>query len=247
VTDIGSPTSPSEVSGGVTGGLFINPGSKVDSGVEIQWKGPGAAAGLNNAHQILGTLISTTTAMDGRELFFEVRLGIQTNLLTANDGKWLLGFFVEDTSVLSNTTGLPLVPAGGGFGFHKGETGLVTALCTPDAITAAGTAGTLQNQLALSATSTYNYFKYGARARWVDADATSDAGMVTYYINDAVVQSTAYDTMPFDSTETFHFTFAAHNGPVQIQDYILDYVTTGITRPGLTYPYATRTAALNYY
>jgi hypothetical protein len=237
VTDINTPTAPSETMLPEDNFLLLNPGTKVDSGVQIQKILLPANLGVVNCVQVLGPITSTATLMDAREIFFQVRLGMSTNLVTANDGKFLLGWFTTDTSLLSSTTGLPTVAAGGGFGFHKGETGAITALCSPDAIVAAGTA-TGVNALAATTVNVKDWYVLGARMRVIDA--SDSTGVCDFYINGSRVATIA-NTTCMDSTEEFAFSFAYQNGPVQIQDYALNYIITGITKPGLAYPYTTGT------
>lgn len=140
VTAINSPTSATEVITGAQRALLVNPGSKVDSGSELQFNIPSTAASLGSTFKIMPEFTQTTTLMDNQEIFFQVRMGTASDSATANDSKYLLGFFVDDTALMAEATGLPTVAAGGGFGFHKGETGAVTLLSTEAAITAAGTA-----------------------------------------------------------------------------------------------------------
>jgi hypothetical protein len=247
ISDIGTSAAATETTGGAVGGMFINPGTTVDTGTTMQFKGPGTAASLSNVHNILGSIVSTATLMDNRELFFEVRLGYQSNSATSNDGKFILGWFTEqDSDLVHATTGLPLIPAGGGFGFFKNEAGLISAVSSPDAITTqAHTTTTGTNILATNTVNVYDYIILGAKSRWTDASESE--GTTTFYVNHAPVV-TLNDVQCMDSTETFHFSFAAANGPTNLQDYVIDYILTGITRPGLVYPYNNNSsAAVNLY
>ena len=234
VTAINTPTAASEVVLGANRALLLDPGSKVDSGSEIQFNIPATAASVSGTHRVIPEIIQTATLFDNQEIFFQVRMGTASNLATANDGKWLLGYFVNDTDLLSSTTGLPTVDAGGGFGFHKGETGAVTALSTEAAITAAGTAlSPAVTELALVTNDVLEWHTYAARCRVIDASAGT--GQTDFWYDG--VYSGSLATVPFDATDTSSFTIAYLNGPVQIQDYHIDYILTGITRPGLTWPY----------
>ena len=66
-------------------------------------------------------------------------------------------------------------------------------------------------------------------------DASAGTGFADFWYDG--VHSLRLATVPFDATDTLAFTFAYANGPVQIQDFQIDYILTGITRPGLTWPY----------
>ena len=205
-----------------------------DQGGELQFDIPSTAASLGSTHNIIPEMTSSTTLMDGREIFFQVRMGTVPSSATDNDGKYLFGIFTKDTTVLDASTGLPLVDAGGGFGFHKGELGAVTALSTNAAITAAGQALVpAVSELAMTV-SVPNWHTYAARCRIIDASAGTG---ITDFWYDGVHRGRIENTQPFDSTEVYSFTFAACNGPAQDTDLHIDYILTGITRPGLTWPY----------
>ncbi|GAH14548.1 unnamed protein product, partial [marine sediment metagenome] len=55
------------------------------------------------------------------------------------------------------------------------------------------------------------------------------------------------NTVPFDAAEVYSFSIAGVNGPAQVADLSIDYILTGITRPGLTWPYRRTTGAPNVY
>ena len=205
-----------------------------DYGGELQFDLPSTAASLGSTHNIIPEMTSSTTKMDGREIFFQVRMGTASTSATDNDCKYLMGIFTKDTTVLSSTTGLPLVDAGGGFGFHKAELGAVTLLSTNAAITAAGTAAVPAISELADTVTVVNWHTYAARCRIVDASAGTG---VTDFWYDGIHRGRISGTQPFDSTEVYSFTFAAANGPAQDADMHIDYILTGITRPGLTWPY----------
>lgn len=238
VTPINSPTSAAEAITGAQRALLVDPGSKADSGSELQFNIPSTAASLGSTFKIMPEFVQTATLMDNQEIFFQVRMGTASDSATDNDCKYLLGFFVNDTTLMASATGLPTVAAGGGFGFHKGELGAVTLLSTEAAITAAGTAcSPAVSEVALGATATYVWHTYAARCRVIDADAGT--GMTDFWYDNVHVGSLA--TVPFDATDTHSFTFGAINGPAQDADFQLDYILTGITRPGLSWPYTSGT------
>jgi len=233
VTDINTPTSPTETILPENRALFLNPGSKVDSGIELQFNIPSTAASLGSTFKIMGEFLQTTTLMDGQEIFFQTRIGSVSNSATDNDSKYIIGFFQNDASLLASATGVPSVVAGGGFGFHKGELGAVTCLSTNAAITAAGTACVpAVSELAMTV-NVPNWHVYAARCRVIDADAGT--GVTDFWYDN--VHRLRLTTIPFDATDTHSFSIGLLNGPTQIADMHIDYILTGITRPGLTWPY----------
>jgi len=232
-TDINTPTSPTYAVTGAAPYLLINPGSKADSGVELQWVAAvSQATYITPAQRFLPPVVSTATLMDTRELFWFTRVGFMSDT-TAWDGKALLGWFTTDTTLMTNTTGVPSVATGGGLGFHIGETGSLTYLGAQTAITAAGT-DTGTSILALDTAATFQWYNLGFRCRWVDASAGT--GVADFYVNGANVGSITTD-LPMASTQTYGTTFAIQNGPARASDMAVDYVVMGITRAGLTYPY----------
>ena len=232
VTDTGGG-SPTEVVAS-DHALVLNCDTGNDDGVEIQFDIPSTAASLGSTHNIIPEMTSTTTLMDGREIFFQVRMGTVPTSATDNDCKYLMGIFEKKTALLTLATGLPDVDAGGGFGFHKGELGGVTLLSTNAAITTAGTAASPAISEIANTISVPNWHTYAARCRIIDASAGT--GQTDFWY-DGIYRGTITDTQPFDSTEVYSFTIAAANGPAEDTDLHIDYILTGITRPGLTYPY----------
>jgi len=234
VTAINTPTAATEVILGADRALLINPGSKADSGSELQFNIPSTAASLGSTFRIIPEIVSTTTLMDNQEIFFQVRMATQCDSATANDSKWILGWFVNDTSLLNSGTGVPSVADGGGFGFVKAEAGGVTGVCQSTAITAAGTALVpARTELALGAANTNVWHTYAARLRVIDASALT--GVCDFWYDGKHALTISGATM--DSTDTYSFTLGVLNGPAQIVDVYVDYILTGITRPGLTWPY----------
>jgi hypothetical protein len=233
VTDINTPTSPQETITGANRALFLNPGSKVDSGIELQFNIPSTGASLGSTFKILPEFLQTDTLMDGQEIFFQTRIGSVSNSAADNDSKYLLGFFVNDATLLGHLTGLPTVAAGGGFGFFKGEDGAVTCVSTNAAITAAGTAMVPAVSELVMTVNVPNWHTYAARCRVIDASAGT--GVTDFWYDN--IHRLRLATIPFDATDTHSFTMALLNGPTQIADWHVDYVLTGWTRPGLTWPY----------
>ena len=216
--------------------MFINAGTKNDSGTELQFNGI-AISGADNAaeitsFQILPQFLQTATLFDGKEIFFQTRIGSVSSSTTDNDSKYIIGFFQNDTSLLASATGIPSVIAGGGFGFVKAELGAVTCVSTSDAITAAGTAmSPAVTELVIPTGITWH--TYAARVRVIDASAKTGFTDFWYDGNHVLRLS----TVPFDATDTHSFSLGLVNGPAQDADWHVDYILTGWTRPGLTWPY----------
>lgn len=234
VTDKNTATAASETILGANRALFLNPGTKADSGSELQFNIAGTAGSLGSTFKIMPEFTQTTTLMDGQEIFFQTRIGSVSNSATDNDSKYILGFFVNDADLLDDATGVPGVPAGGGFGFVKAELGGVTCVSTNAAITAAGTAmSPAVSELAMTVT-VPNWHTYAARCRVVDASAGT--GFTDFWYDGKHRLRLA--TIPFDATDQHSFTIGLINGPAQLADMHIDYILTGITRPGLTWPYS---------
>jgi len=236
LTDINTATSPAEVVDPETGYLLLNPGTKDDSGSQVQKiLLPSQATYVVSSHDVLGPITSTATLMDNREIFFHTRVGPMVATGTTWDGKALVGWFTTDTSLLATAGGLPTVAAGGGFGFHIGEDGILSYVCSPDAITAAGTATSIDFST-LTTAATPEWTTLSARMRVVDASAST--GQADFWVNGVHVGTIANATC-MDSTEEFAYSMAILNGDNSIaHDLAVDSIVTGITRPGLTYPYS---------
>ncbi len=232
VDDLGGANSSTIIMGSKHA-LEIDCTDTDDDGIQIQFNIPHASDALVSTHQIIPEFVSTTTAMDGREMFFQVRMATDSSSAVLNDCKYLMGIFEENTAILTVAGGLPAVDAGGGFGFHKGEGGAVTALSTNAAITTAGTALVPAVSELADTANQFNWHTYAARCRIIDASAGTG---VTDFWYDGVHRGRISGTQPFDSTETYSFTFAAANA-TEDTDFQIDYILTGITRPGLTFPY----------
>jgi len=213
--------------------LVIDCTATADDGIEMQFDIPGTAASVSSTHNVIPEMTSTTTLMDGREIFFQVRMGTSSASATLNDCKYLMGIFEKKVVILTVAGGLPAVDAGGGFGFHKGEGGAVTLLSTNAAITAAGTAAVPAISELADTITVFNWHTYAARCRIIDASAGTG---VTDFWYDGVHRGRIENTQPFDSTEVYSFTFAAANATIAT-DFQIDYIMAGITRPGLTWPY----------
>lgn len=229
VTAINTPTAATEVVDNAVGYLEINPGTAADSGSEVQFNIPATAASLGNQLQTPGAITSTATLMDGRELIWACRFGVKATTTVFN-GKILLGWFTTDTSLMSNTTGVPSVATGGGAGFHIGEDGVMSYLASQTAITAAGTS-TGVDITTLGAANTYQWYEVGFRIAWVDASAGT--GTAEFFLDGRKLGEITSD-LPMASTQDYSTTFAVHNGPATVVpcDLAIDWVMTAITGAG---------------
>ena len=231
VTDINTATSPTEVVDPETGYLLINPGSKADSGTEIQKiLLPSQSTYVVPAHKVLGPITSTATLMDNREIFFQTRIGLISES-TAWSDRAVIGWITTDTSLMNTGTGALTIAAGGGFGFHIGEDGVLGSFCSPDAIT---TSTATSYDFTLVTANTPEWVVLGARMRVVDASAST--GICEFFVNGSKVGEIV-DACCMDSTEEFAYTMGIHNGAAIDADLAVDNIVTGITRPGLTWPY----------
>jgi hypothetical protein len=232
VSDIGTATTPSNTVAAPAHYLLVNPGTKGDSGTELQFKDAVTTGDVTQHHFIMPGWTNTATLFDSRSIFFEARVGYYSDT-TAWDAKALIGFFVQDTTLLHATTGLPIIAAGGGLGFFIGEDGAVSYLNTNAAIVAAGTALSNSASWITAVASTPTWHTLGMRCDITDADAFTGTTYVYYdgVLTDTVTNTTA---QPFDATDAYAFTLAILNGPARANDLCVDYVITGCTRPGLT-------------
>jgi hypothetical protein len=236
VTDTGggSPTEVVGIDGSLCATLDLS--ATADDGVELQFDNPPDATADGDGHQVIPEITSSATLMDGKEIFFQVRMATNSDSAATNDVKYLLGIFVKDTALLSTTTGLPTVGDHGGFGFHKAEAGAVTCVSSVSTITTAGTAmAPAVSELADTA-NTDNWHTYAARLRLIDASAGT--GVCDFWYDN--IHRLRLSTTTMDDVGVYSFSIAACNGPAapgSLADIKIDYVLTGITRPGLTWPY----------
>lgn len=232
VTDIGgSPTEQVLLADKPMAKLAF--GGTGDQGVQLQYDIVPAAAITGSAHKIIPEFTCSATFMDGQEMFFQVRMATNSNSATDNDVKYLLGMFVKDTSLLSTTTGLPTVADHGGFGFHKAELGAVTCVSSVAAITTAGTAMVPAVSELADTVNTDNWHTYAARLRVIDASAGT--GVCDFWYDG--IHRLRLSTITMDDVGVYSFSISGINGPSQLADLKIDYILTGMTRPGLEWPY----------
>lgn len=227
---INTPTAATIVATAETGYLLLNPGTKADAGTSIQRNLLPTAARINSTHKIIPPLVSTATLMDGRELFFEARIGV-SGTTAAWDAKAIFGWIVTDTAMMTGTTGVPALADGGGIGFHIGEDGVLSYF-TQSVDTYNAVATTIDIST-LGAAATFQWYTLGFRARWVDASAAT--GVVDFYV-DGNLAGTVVDDMPMTSTETYSVSCEMLTGPALVNDLAIDYIITGVSRPGHTIP-----------
>jgi hypothetical protein len=243
LTAVTSGTGATEVVDAETGYLLLHPGSVDDAGPNIAYNAaPSATTTASPPLNMLGEIDSTATLMDARELFFQYRVGFSTESATGVwQGKAMFGWLTDSTACMAPGTGVPTLKAEGGIGFHIGEDGVLGVFSQTATLTAAPTVTTGTNVLTdlatVAAADTFVWYTLGFRTRWVDASAGT--GVTDFYVNGRKT-NTITDGLPMDGTGTYATTFEVLNGPAGLEcDMAIDYIVSGITRPGLTYPYST--------
>jgi len=241
LTDIGSADTPTEVVDAATGYLLLNPGAGDDDGSQIAYNA--APTGTTTAEpqlKLLGPITSTTTLMDNREMIMYFRVGFSSET-SVWKGKACFGWITADVALMTPGNGDLDILAGGGTGFHVAEDGTLGVFSTNAAITSSTDTGVnvLDDIAAVDSYTqgTYVWYTLGFRTRWIDASAGT--GKTDFFINGSKSE-TITDTMPMDSTEVYAITFEYLNGPAGFEmDMAVDYVVSGLSRPGITYPYDT--------
>tara|TARA_R110001583_G_scaffold182357_3_gene340136 strand:- start:14132 stop:14659 length:528 start_codon:yes stop_codon:yes gene_type:complete len=172
--------------------------------------------------------------MDNKEFFFYARVGFKSDT-AAWDGKAVIGWVVTDTAVMAPATGALTIASGGGMGFHVGEDGVLGYFTGAGAITSTN-GSTSVDITTLDAADTFQWYTLGVRTRFIDASAST--GVTDFYVNGNNV-ATVEDSTTMASTPVYSVTTAILNGPARDSDMAVDYVVTGMTRSGITYPYDT--------
>lgn len=237
LTDIGSASSPTEVVDAATGYLLLNPGVGDDDGSQIAYNtAPTGATTANPELNLLGPITSTATLMDNREMIMKFRVGFSSETTTWG-AKACFGWITTDTSFMAPATGALTIAAGGGTGFHVGEDGTLGVFSTNAAVTSSTDTGTnVLTDIAAVDADTFVWYTLGFRTRWVDASAGT--GHTDFYVNGKKT-TTITDTMPMDSTEAYSVAIEYLNGAAGFNmDMAVDYVISGLSRPGITYPYS---------
>lgn len=243
LTDIGSASSPSEVVDAATGYLLLDPGTGDDDGSQIAYNA--APTGTTTAEpelKLLGPITSTATLMDSREMVMYFRVGFSTGGDSAGwKAKACFGWITTDTGgFMTAGTGALDIVTGGGTGFHVAEDGTLGVFSTNAAVTSSTDTGVnVATDIAAvdNAADTFVWYTLGFRTRWIDASAGT--GRTDFYVNGRK-SATITDTMPMDSTEAYSIAFEYLTGAAGYSmDMAVDYVISGLTRPGLTFPYST--------
>jgi len=240
VTDISSASSPTEVVDAATGYLLLNPGDGDDDGTQVAYNAaPSGATTANPELKLLGPITSTATLMDSREMIMYFRVGFSSETTTWG-AKACFGWITTDTAFMTPGTGVLDIAAGGGTGFHVGEDGVLGVFSTNAAITSSTDTGVnVLTDIAAVTAGDFVWYTLGFRTRWIDASAGT--GKTDFYVNGRR-SATITDTMPMDSTEAYSIAFEYLNGAAGFNmDMAVDYVVSGLSRPGLTYPYGTGT------
>ena len=170
-------------------------------------------------------------------MIMKFRVGFSSETTTWG-AKACFGWITTDTALMTAATGVLDIAAGGGTGFHVGEDGTLGVFSTNAAVTSSTDTGVnVLTDIAAVTAGDFVWYTLGFRTRWLDASAGT--GFTDFYVNgNKSVRIT--DTMPMDSTEAYAITFEYLNGPAGFNmDMAVDYVVSGLTRPGLPFPYST--------
>ncbi len=243
-TAINTATGRTEVVDAETGYLLLHPGSSDDGGVNLRFADDVSAAQGFDAIDMLGAIDNTATMMENRELWFQYRVGFSTEEAAgAWQGKVMFGWLTDDVACLDTGDGVPALKAEGGTGFHIGEDGVLSFFSQTAALTSVATANiipsvnVLTDLATVAAADSFVWYTLGWRTRFVDASAGT--GNTRFYANGRLV-GTVTDGLPMDVATPYGTRFEYLNGPAGFEmDMAVDYIASGITRPGLTYPYDT--------
>jgi hypothetical protein len=230
-TEVGTTTSRSNVVSKATGYLLLNPGTADDTGTNIQHNVVPTTSAIVAPHKTCGPLTSTTTLMDNRELLFETRIGV-SGTTAAWSGKTVIGWVLSpDTALMTVTSGVPAIGTGGGIGFNIREDGVLRYFT--QSTTVHNSVTTHLNIATLGAANVIQWYTLGFRARWLDASAAT--GVVDFYLDGGLLGSVSND-MPMTSTEVYAVSYEMLNGGGLVNDLYVDYIVTGLSRPGFTIP-----------
>jgi len=227
---INTPTAATVIATPESGYLLLNPGTKADAGTSLQRNLAPTAARVPSSHNILGPITSTATLMDNRELFFETRIGV-SGTTAAWDAKAIFGWIVTDVAMMGSGDGVVALDTGGGIGFHIGENGVLSYFT--QSTTVYNAVATTLDISTLGAANTIQWYTLGFRARW--GDASAGEGVVDFYRDGSLIGTVA-DDMPMTSTQVYSVSYEMLTGAALVNDLYVDYIATGISRPGHTIP-----------
>ncbi len=237
-TAVGTAASRTYVHDPDQGLLIVNGDTVADEGTNIQKNNTGTTSATSQGNKLPGLITSTTTLMDNRELIFATRVGQLIGSGTAWSSKFIIGWFVTDTALMTAATGALAIATGGGVGFHMLESGQLNFIT--QGTTAATSTDTGFDMPALTNAVMGNYIDLGFRIRWVDASAGT--GQIQAWVNGALVADLVGTTaiLPMQSTQNYSTTIELINGPATADsvDLGVEYIYLAISRAGLTYPYS---------
>lgn len=230
VTDVNTSTSPTIVGNSSDGYLLINPGTKADSGYNLQ---------ANVANVIPRDLMQftsgpNTTLAAGRDIWWGMRFALQSNSTSAWDGKMFAGLAVTDTALMTNTTGA-LDSLANGIGVHIGETGVIrfvamrgsaatnlTLTQTPTTLAGTALSTTFQND---------DFHDFTFHAHWNAAAGTTGTDYVICYLDGVRVGTISGNSILPDLTSvSLYNSIEFENGPTQLSDLAVGYIVNATKR-----------------
>lgn len=227
VTDINTATSPTIACTSGNGYVLINPGSKADSGYNLQ---------ANVADVVPGNLMQfitapNTTIAAGRDIYWGIRMAI--SCATAWDGKFFVGLAITDTATMTGATGA-FDGVADAIGFHMGESG-VLRLVSASTVTGVTAATLTPTGTTLSLTSTNftaaSFHDFFFHAHYATAAGTTAASYAEAYIDGVYAGKVeGADVLPDLSGVSLYNTLEVLNGPANAMDMAVAEILNGITR-----------------
>lgn len=236
LSDLNTATAPTEtVASSPSPALVISAGVGADSGTQVCFiDAPSGATTASPPFKGIGPITPSANTMNYKEFIFDTRVGFQVAAADWNS-KALIGFGKEDATPLDSGTG-EITHSGGFTGFHIREDGTIGYANSVTAITSSTTIPGYDLSGVLSS-SNIVWFKFGFRIRYYGTVSNSEV-VTDFYVNNKHVATESGVNGALASTGPHGETFAVMNGATSLLTKLnIDYVATGITRDGLSYPY----------
>lgn len=234
-TAVGAAAGRTMVVDKENGFLNVNADATADEGTNAQMNGVTSQLTYTNTnHKSIGPLTSTTTLMANRALLFECRINFLQAVGTAWTNKLVIGWMTTDTAMMTAATGALTLATGGGLFFHILPTGVINFVTqrtsTPASVSTGLSVGTLSTTYLAA-----NWLTLGFKAVWsADPTSATNNGYVDYYVNNTL-RGRVVNQNPMTSGQTYSVSYEFINGAAAAPqaDMAIDYILTGITRPGL--------------